>query len=197
MDFKRQGCCSTHKNSTYTRNYEQNSMPFFYRKTPDSPLKTVQVHLFTDEASYLDNTRSDWSESAHVTSLDFLARHRVYLRVINYVIMRADRFKNHRSLKSGSGFTQTQNYSHKKLFKRLKKGLDIHLQNNKCASVFEFFLNTQTSRSALLDSNECCSLQDPYMYFWGSFILKFLIYTIYFVTSFRPYCMITCNYQEI
>lgn len=82
-------------------------MPFFYRKTPDSPLKTVQVHLFTDEASYLDNTRSDWSESAHVTSLDFLARHRVYLRVINYVIMRADRFKNHRSLKSGSGFTQT------------------------------------------------------------------------------------------
>lgn len=63
-------------------------MPFFYRKTPDSPLKTVQVHLFTDEASYLDNTRSDWSKSAHVTSLDFLARHRVYLRVINYVIMR-------------------------------------------------------------------------------------------------------------
>lgn len=67
---------------------EQISMPFFYRKPPDSPLKTVQVHLFTDEASYLDNTRSDWSKSAHVTSLDFLARHRVYLRVINYVIMR-------------------------------------------------------------------------------------------------------------
>lgn len=106
---------------------EQISMPFFYRKTPDSPLKTVQVHLFTDEASYLDNTRSDWSKSAHVTSLDFLARHRVYLRVINYAIMRPIASKTTDRWNPGADSHRTLNYSHKKLFKRLKEGLDIHL----------------------------------------------------------------------